>query len=252
MAEEERSFTQLVGEAPLAKNEDTITLVGALERSQEQGKFVLVMGAGRSVTLDIDSVKKYRVLGGVVGQLVVEVDIARDRLPHDPPAKSPLLDYPYKVPYFDAPLKNPAIDNFKYIIETTGTLQETIGYPYFGGLPWQLGGVYAGPAAAGSAAPFALATPHHATQGVIAGMQAGAGGPNVFGTSPLVDNPKVPTFDGVFTAPSPASPNGDWSKAPIADIKNVVVDNPPPPPSPATNWRADNPATTWPYGNPLD
>ena len=40
MSDEKRSFSELVGEAPLARNEGTVSLVGALARSHESGKFV--------------------------------------------------------------------------------------------------------------------------------------------------------------------------------------------------------------------
>src|SRR6516164_9426664 len=122
MADEKKSFSELLSAAPLAAGEDTITLAGALERSHEPDKFVLVLGGGRSVTLEIDAVKDYRVLGGVVGQSpLVQVDLDRERVPRE------------------------------LTIE--------------------------------AAAPFALATPHHAPQGW-------PGGVNVFGgpmSLPLLD-----------------------------------------------------------------
>jgi hypothetical protein len=41
MADEKKSFSDLLSEAPLVPNEDTVTLVGALARSSQAGKFVL-------------------------------------------------------------------------------------------------------------------------------------------------------------------------------------------------------------------
>jgi hypothetical protein len=83
MADEKKSFSELVSAAPLAAAEDTINLVGALQRSHQKNKFVLVLGSGRSVTLEIDAVKDYRVLGGLVGQSLVQVDLDRKRVPRE-------------------------------------------------------------------------------------------------------------------------------------------------------------------------
>jgi hypothetical protein len=57
MADEKKSFNELLSEAPLAAKEDTISLVGALERSHQPGKFVLVLGGGRTLTLEVEAVK---------------------------------------------------------------------------------------------------------------------------------------------------------------------------------------------------
>ena len=67
MADEKKSFSELVNEAPLAVTEGSITVVGALARSHEPGKFVLIFCPECNVTLDIDAVKGYRVLGGAIG-----------------------------------------------------------------------------------------------------------------------------------------------------------------------------------------
>lgn len=81
MAKEKKSFSELLSEAPMATQEDTVTLVGALGRSSQSGKFVLALGPGSSVTLEVDAVKGYQVLGGGVGQLLVQVELDRERVP---------------------------------------------------------------------------------------------------------------------------------------------------------------------------
>jgi|SRR5580698_6159732 hypothetical protein len=81
MAAKSKSFSELLSEAPLASAEETVTLSGALGRSSQAGKFVLTMGPGQSVTLDQSAVKSYHVLGGGVGQLLVEVEVDKDKLP---------------------------------------------------------------------------------------------------------------------------------------------------------------------------
>lgn len=83
MADKKKSFTELLSEAPLTTQEDTISLVGALGRSSQSGKFVLALGPGQSVTLDASAVKNYQVLGGGVGQVLVQIDVDRDKVPAD-------------------------------------------------------------------------------------------------------------------------------------------------------------------------
>ena len=81
VADTKKTFTELLKDAPLAAQEDTVTLVGALARSRQSGKFVLHMGPAHSVTLDVDAVKDHQVLDGGVGQLLVRVDIDRAKAP---------------------------------------------------------------------------------------------------------------------------------------------------------------------------
>lgn len=81
MAAKSKSFSELLSEAPLAAAEETVTLAGALGRSSQAGKFVLTMGPGQSVTLDQSAVKSYQVLGGGVGQLLVQVEVDKDKVP---------------------------------------------------------------------------------------------------------------------------------------------------------------------------
>jgi hypothetical protein len=81
MAGKTKSFSELLSEAPLSTAEETVTLAGALGRSTQAGKFVLTLGPGNSVTLDQSAVKSYQVLGGGVGQLLVQVDVDKDKVP---------------------------------------------------------------------------------------------------------------------------------------------------------------------------
>jgi hypothetical protein len=194
MSDEKRSFSELVGEAPLARNEGTVTLVGALARSHEAGKFVLALCAERSVTLSIDAVREYRVLGGAVGQLLVQVEVDRDKVPRETLGEltgaaagfaglKARQDVP-KYPVFDAPGQKP-------IVEATGTLAETVVNPGYGGDPYQ---------GFGGAGPFALVTQHHAPAGVLGPVMGGGSHftiaicdptppPPPPSTNPKLDNP---------------------------------------------------------------
>jgi len=115
MADEKKPFSELLNEAPLAPDENTVTLTGALARSSQPGKFVLATGTGNSVTLDVDAVKDYQVLGGGVGQVLVQLTVDRAKVPEAaqsavksesgiaqsgwPDIKHPIVDkYPWEEP----------------------------------------------------------------------------------------------------------------------------------------------------------
>lgn len=210
MAEKKKSFSDLLNDAPLAAQEDTITLVGALARSNQSGKFVLTLGSGNTVTLDVAAVKGYQVMGGAVGQPLVQVEVDREKVPEtvqgqlgpiktfagfdqpithptiDQPVSHPLVDYPITHPVVDHPIyKDPYFDvTGKGLFESTGTIAETGGYPGSPGDPYA-GAGYAG---GGAAVPFTLATPHHAPSGAFAGALA---------TNPYADHPVAthPMYD---------------------------------------------------------
>lgn len=248
---EKKSFSELLGEAPMATGEKTITLTGALSRSADPGKFVLTMGDNQTATLNVDAVKQYKVLSGMVGQMIVEVEVDRDKVPnaeaiasnpsrnqyltiassdytnhiwdqiltspiidlHTAPSvdyhTSPYIDY-QTSPYIDQLHTVPQFDySPKYIIENTGTIQENIGDPGYGGVdPGALagqGGFAQGGFAQGGAAPFALATPHQAPQGALAGMGASP----MYRTTPIwdrqtlywLDKPPLTDITGHFPYP---------------------------------------------------
>jgi hypothetical protein len=218
MGDEKRSFSELVEEAPLAVTEGSITVVGALARSHETGKFVLIFCPENNVTLDIDAVKGYRVLGGAVGQLFVQVEIARDKLSQEALAAITKAGFGFggAKATRDVPVKNPVVDVpvGKPIVESTGTLAETTVYPGYGD-PY-FGTAYQG---YGQLGPFALVTPHHAPVNVF-GHVVGGGG-------------VVPQGGGVTTI--------------------AICDVAPPPPPPTTRPLADDPPTYIPgLPRPLD
>jgi len=164
MASEEKSFEDLVKEAPVG---GTVSLVGTLAQSSEAGKFVLNLQDGRAMTLETASVKGHTVLGTSVGQTIVRVDVDAATLPAGVPGATvadiytpPPVDYTlasrdhYPKPFWqDAP--------------------PPYQFP-FGGF-----------------APFSLATPHQAPASTLATMQE-LGNPAFRGGgwwSGYVDNP---------------------------------------------------------------
>jgi len=83
VANDEKTFAALLSEAPLSQKSDTVTLTGALARSPEEGKFVLMQGDGSSLTLDTDAVKSHTVLGGSFGQQIVQVELDPEKVPKE-------------------------------------------------------------------------------------------------------------------------------------------------------------------------
>lgn len=201
----ERKFDELLSEAPLAAKEDTITLVGALQRSHEPGKFVLAMGGGRNVTLDVAAVKEHQVLGGAVGQRLVRLEVDRKKVPNDvqgmPLGPQPLLASPPAIDY-GAVAKSP-LGEFSHM----GTYVEHIGNwgdPYGVGISY--GGINPGAVAA---TPFALATPHHVPAGTMARLYSGLPSLSIpWWTEHVSTIPEIDYNRKVATNPSDDIPEG--------------------------------------------
>jgi hypothetical protein len=195
MAEKKKNFGDLLNDAPLATQEDTVTLVGALARSSRPGKFVLTLSPGNSVVLDVAAVKDYSVLAGAVGQTLVQVEVDRTKLPENvqtsaSPATLPA--YELKSPVFDRTLPYidfstlPVIDNpTQPVIDELRTIPivDQGGKGIFEGLPGDPGDP-GDPYAAG--APFALATAHQAPESALA-LAQGVQGIGAFRTVPVLD-----------------------------------------------------------------
>lgn len=182
MASEKKSFSELLEEAPLASSKNTIQITGVLARSREPGKFILTTGEGQTVTLDVEAVKEHRVLSGMIGQTIVQVEVDRDQAPEEIRSgvqvqanfrKPPLADF--TVTFLDHPMTPPWSPThsdvfqdypFKNISEGAGTIQEQYVDP---------ASFQGDPAAAQAAMPFALATPHQAPGSPIHEASLGMG-----------------------------------------------------------------------------
>jgi hypothetical protein len=77
---EQKPFETLLNEAPPAPAAKTVSLVGTLAQSSEEGKFVLIMQDGSAVTLETAAVKGHTVLGSSLGQTIVRVDVDTDKV----------------------------------------------------------------------------------------------------------------------------------------------------------------------------
>ncbi len=169
MADEKKSFKDLLSEAPLAASEDTVSLVGALARSSDPAKFVLALGQGNNVTLDVAAVKSHQVLGGGVGQLLVQIEVDRSQLPEE--AKQ-AVDPARQVTTGLADLKHPAFE--------TGYVD--IKHPLLDKSPWEE------PTRTNPQLddpPFALATAQQAPAESVAAMQAAPASTRTFFTSDI-------------------------------------------------------------------
>jgi len=154
MAKEDKSFADLVQEAPAAAAEATVSLVGTLAKSSEAGKFVLALQDGRLVTLETSAVKGHAVLGSSLGRTIVRIEVESGKVPApaSPFAVGPLmmntglLDHP--------PMTYGWLDTSPLWDAGTTDFWFDVAQPY----------------GAGAAAPFAMATPHQAPANVLAAL----------------------------------------------------------------------------------
>ena len=176
MAEEDRSFAELVAEAPPAPAEGAVSLVGTLAKSSEHGKFVLILQDGQTITLEVSAVKGHAVLGASLGRTIVRVDVEAGKVPALSPQPlaqgvvSPLVSVP--VGNRDITVTDPHHDAGTGIEGgtgpgDTGTADFSGAYdtsPLFEKAP--IRDVFP-PPQVGGFAPFALATPHQAPANVV-------------------------------------------------------------------------------------
>lgn len=162
MTGKDKSFEELVNEAPAAPAAGTVSLVGALAQSSEPGKFVLALQDGSTVTLETAAVKGHEVLGTSVGQTIVRVDVEAEKIPPTSPTPvSEIFRKPFKDPGSDTfpprdPPKDPWVDHK---------------------LPWQdppkQPWVEHKEPVFDQFAPFAIATPHQVPASTLAAVQGG-------------------------------------------------------------------------------
>jgi hypothetical protein len=158
MADDKQSFSELLKEAPLASDTETVTAFGALARTPDSGKFVLIMANG-SVTLEVDAVKSFRRVGAAIGQILVELQLDAKKLPRELEIMrgdgSTFGAGGVTLAVVDLPSGGPE----KHAL--TETIEERAG----GGFP-------GGGSIGGGATPYALATPHHAPAQTVEALQA--------------------------------------------------------------------------------
>ncbi|MBV9539414.1 MAG: hypothetical protein JOY70_10815 [Acidisphaera sp.] len=221
-------FARTLRDAPMAPNQDTVTVIGTVARTANEDEFVLTVAGGQTFTIPVDAVKSSRTMAGAVGQSVVELALNASALPErmrDDLGSSvagaaslqtvPVRDYTiawvdYSVYWTDqtlyyadhtiaawdhtgiADLKIPEADvgPGKVIGDPQGgnTLAENIGPGIPGGDP----GVFT---------PFTLAAPHQASAATMAALMGGAV-PAGF-KPPWRDGIKRPAEDGTFPIPRP-------------------------------------------------
>jgi hypothetical protein len=172
---EDKSFAELVAEAPKAANADHVTLVGTLGKSDDPRKFEIILSDGSAHTLDVAAVKKHTVLGHSVGRTIVQIEIGRDSAPASAERSNQLtkpvasdgtgfLDhsipsYDYKFVHTDA-----LSDPHPTILENTLSQNFAVDPAPEHGLSTFVG----------NGAPFSLATAHQIAQQQVEALNAAA------------------------------------------------------------------------------
>jgi hypothetical protein len=178
MADDDKSFKELLTEAPLAAGSDTVTMIGALARATEPNKFVLALANGGVVTLETKAVKSFTRLGSAIGVVLVQLELDAKLVPkdlhltHPGGGKLPISEWHHAPPptlWESIQIKPPN--------DATGLNPVGSGVPVGGGglasrelfarpepepSPWVR--------IAGGIAPFALATPHQAQAETLAAL----------------------------------------------------------------------------------
>jgi len=184
---EQKPFAEFLRDAPRHQG-DTVTLTGRVAQSDKEGHFVLDAGGGQTVELPTESVRSYKVVDEVSKLVELQVqakDLERKSIVQENIATTAALDVHtlkeapfdtikevHKDPIFETIKelhKDPILDTSKEVIETIvetgGTLAETIGDPGQQVIHQQV----VQPEAAGGAGavPFTLATAHQAPQNAL-------------------------------------------------------------------------------------
>lgn len=163
MANEEHDFAKLLRDAPMASDADTVTVVGTLARTHDAAHFMLTLPDGRSVTLEVNTVKSAKAIAGAIGQSVVQLELDAKRVPES--VRDFRIGPVHKIVWSDH--KQPASELNTLIAEHpygNNTAAENIGvtggpgaYVYPGGAA--VGGAGGGPAWFAQPAPFVAAMP---------------------------------------------------------------------------------------------
>jgi hypothetical protein len=217
MASQDKSFADLVAEAPAAPAEGTVSLVGALAKSREAGKFVLTLQDGRTVALETSAVKGHTVLGASLGRAIVRIEIEASKAAglgprrFDRGAISSMLRFTGILDQIGGGLQvgedTPPFTSEKDPgDETDPNTSEKDPSQDTGDLQDKLPPLDKDPTGEGTGSyeyiePFALATPHQAPPHVVRALQARAGYAQRFGgqalarsafnRKPILDNAKI-------------------------------------------------------------
>jgi hypothetical protein len=109
---DDKGFGDLLRRAPAsggAQDGGVVSLTGALYRTEKEGGFVLALPGGQTVELEADAVQRFRLVQEQGPQLIVEIDVARDRIPS---TASPNLNLG-TLPTFDDLRTWPVIDQLQ-------------------------------------------------------------------------------------------------------------------------------------------
>jgi hypothetical protein len=164
VANEEHDFAQLLRDAPMASDADTVTVVGILARTHDAAHFMLTLPDGRSVTLEVNTVKSAKAIAGAIGQSVVQLELDAKRVPES--VRDFRIGPVHKILWSDH--KSPASELNTLIAEHPYGNQGHTAVENIGATGGPGAGIYPGGAAAGGPtwfaqpAPFVAAMPHQA------------------------------------------------------------------------------------------
>ena len=226
MSDKKKTFSDLLSEAPLAVTEDTVSMVGALSRSSQPDKFVLTTPQGQAFTFNTSAVKKHQVLGGGVGQLLVQLDVDREQVPAEAQAAfKPSGPIQSGLPDLKHPIleKHPALDKYpweepvRFPPEAVAASPAGLGightgyhdvkHPIADKYPWEEPARTHPEGGSEHTLPFALATPQQAPASSLEAMYGAAGsfGKTVLhfdvGGTGYRDLPKHPWLDATGRPP---------------------------------------------------
>ncbi|HSV67054.1 MAG TPA: hypothetical protein VLJ59_14220 [Mycobacteriales bacterium] len=206
-----RTFAEFVQNAPLADEAAaTVVLTGAVLRSATEGKFVLVAEGYGQLELDIDAVRAFDILEDSATRKWGRVVIGQDRI-----TKALAKDIGGDTIRFKDVAKDPITDQVvkQVALDPPNTLVENVD-------PSQLGVI---PEAFGGAAPFIMATPHHAPEQALRMQAAAAGVPidKVIADPPQKVIAKEAVTDNITDVKLQWK---DIRTDPVTDVKNTIKD----------------------------
>lgn len=201
------SFAEFVQSAPsMDEAAATVVLTGAVLRSANEGKFVMIAEGFGPLELDIDAITAFDILEDSATRKWGRVVIGQDRI-----TKPLLKDIQGDTLAFKDVAKDPITDPVvkQVAVDPPNTLVENVGDPRQAGIDSVV--LAGGIARQAGAMPFVMATPHHAPEQALQMQAAAAGVPGL--KAPITDLTSGGKLQGK-----------DISTDPIVDVKNLPKD----------------------------
>ena len=160
-----QSFADLLAAAPAAEGEGegALSVTGTLARSADNAKFVLILGTGESVTLNVDAVTNHQVLGRSTGHTIVRLDLDPAKVPPEL-AAGPLAKLAHGTSAAQDATVAHTDHHTVFGLDATQTGPEPDSSDTTAGADaLRAADIAASPYAYGAYVPFGLAIPHRST-----------------------------------------------------------------------------------------